>query len=941
MAGAVLLRSGKQTSLAGSYLGRTQDFRDRKMPGVLLLLMTTVAAALPLQHTPCPDACTCTGNNKKIDCSNAQLLRVPSEIPQQVSQLSLNGNTLLNVSNGSFSKYKQLTHLMLAHNGLREVGPGTFTWQEKLLSLNLSHNSLSVMDADMFTGLSHLVVLDASDNEIREIKDNLCLAMPKLQALYLGGNKLSVIPGGLNHCAFLKQLHLQNNSIGSVNTAGLQNLSQLTHLELQNNTISEVPPRSLKFLSNLTHLSLAGNKISKIGGKSLKGLVSLRVLDLSNNKIKRITPKAFKHTKQLEKLFLNNNQYRKLSKNVFPPTLKALHFKGNKLTELSRKPFRTLRGLEVLELSDNKIKHVKSNTFNSLRGLVSLSLAGNQLRAVPEAFQYLNSTQRLIMKENPLRTVPAYSFANLASLLNLDLSKCNISQIHQSAFVGLELLETLSLKQNIIEHFPKAIFNFSTTLQKLDVSGNNLDSFCPSQHGTTTLKSLSMGHNPISNIPKACFNNQQSLTKLSIQGAKLVTIEEGAFKGLKKLRFLTLKNNKLKTLPKNVFDPLSKECRLNLAGNPWSCDCRMYDFKKWLKKNEDKAHFGNSLRCYIKSKKRHKKITALRKQQFECEKPSITDKSQEYVYLPQGKEALFKCVATGLPEPTITWFRNDEQVSNISSLAGRIAFLSEHPSHGTFTQSVMTLANINSADSGQYSCVATNEQGQVTETFTLDVANPMEKPEQLIESPMPYSSTSPAPLTTKMPQKTAPFLPPIDTRVPYIPHLEKPLAASTGTDEPGSQERLSQPMIILIAMVAAIMIAIIVLTVFVIKLWQKKGGKKGENAPEWLKGAKGHDQLSENEAWMRAINKNYVKLVDNMRAKDLMKWLIQDGILTQEMQDEVKHEGTKHDQNVKLLMFIRGEEAVKCLCHALKQNGNNDLATCLEVQLMPKTPDQV
>ncbi|KAI8487423.1 Caspase 9, apoptosis- cysteine protease [Branchiostoma belcheri] len=524
---------------------------------VMLLFVGLMSVVAASPHR-CPDLCTCSQNNK-VNCSNTQLQWVPSQIPLQVSHLTLDGNTMLNISNNSFSKYKLLTHLTMAHNGLREVGPGTFNWQRKLLSLNLSHNSLSVLDENMFTGLSHLQVLDASNNEIREIRGNLCLAMPKLRALYLGGNKLSVIPDGLNHCTFLKQLHLQNNSIGSVNSSTLQNLSQLTHFDLQNNTISELIPRSLKSLSNLTHLYMAGNKISKIKKNSLKGLDSLRVLDLSNNQIKTTQPRAFKHTQNLEKLFLNKNQYRKLSKHGFSPSLKVLHLRGNKLTELSRKPFRPLSKLEILDLSDNKIEH---------------------------------------------------------------------------------------------------------------------------------------------------------------------------------------------------------------------------------------------------------------------------------------------------------------------------------------------------------------------------------------ENPMPDSSTSPSPITTKVLQKNAPL-----PEIPSSPNLDQPPVASTGADESGSQKWLSQPMIVLIAMVAVVVLAIFVLTFFVRKMWQKTGGKKRKNAAAWLQGANGHEQLC--QPWMRAITKNYVNLVDNMRAKDLTKYLIQDGILTLQMQEEIKHERTERDQNEKLLSFLRGEEAVKCLIKALKQNGSNDLATSLEVQLMPKTPDQV
>ena len=77
----------------------------------------------------------------------------------------------------------------------------------------------------------------------------------------------------------------------------------------------------------------------------------------------------------------------------------------------------------------------------------------------------------------------------------------------------------------------------------------------------------------------------------------------------------------------------------------------------------------------------------------------------------QGQNVNFFCNASGNPVPTITWTRNG---SVLTSSVARISFGAESRE--------LTITSINRADSGEYRCVANNNEGNVTsDAATLDV----------------------------------------------------------------------------------------------------------------------------------------------------------------------------------------------------------------------------
>ena len=89
--------------------------------------------------------------------------------------------------------------------------------------------------------------------------------------------------------------------------------------------------------------------------------------------------------------------------------------------------------------------------------------------------------------------------------------------------------------------------------------------------------------------------------------------------------------------------------------------------------------------------------------------PSLTVRERR-VETSLGEEEELVCRVTGVPTPTLTWYRNnkviDRRTSNVllNERAGRHS---------------LTLLNIDQDTVGEYQCVASNSEGSVSESITL------------------------------------------------------------------------------------------------------------------------------------------------------------------------------------------------------------------------------
>ncbi|KAJ7322443.1 hypothetical protein JRQ81_018730 [Phrynocephalus forsythii] len=316
---------------------------------------------------------------------------------------------------------------------------------------------------------------------------------------------------------------------------------QQQHLLCTNRGLRAVP-KAPEPQGILTY-SLGGNFIANISAFDFHRLVALQRLDLQYNRIRALHPKAFERLGRLEELYLGNN----LLATLAPGTL------------------RPLAKLRILYLNANEIAYLNAASLAGLGSLVKLRLDGNALGSLGEA----------------TFSVPSQ---DLGKLRFLDLSGNPQSLLrHPETFRPMRLLSTLLLSGNHLQQLGKGLFQHLANLAKLSLSGNRLAWLAPEAFvGLEALKELRLEGNLLSQLPADLLQPLQSLEVLDLSRNLLAALAAGAFAHLHKLRELSLQENVLATVSGDLFASSPALYRLELDGNPWSCDCRLRGLKRWL-----------------------------------------------------------------------------------------------------------------------------------------------------------------------------------------------------------------------------------------------------------------------------------------------------------------------------------------------------------------------
>jgi hemicentin len=89
--------------------------------------------------------------------------------------------------------------------------------------------------------------------------------------------------------------------------------------------------------------------------------------------------------------------------------------------------------------------------------------------------------------------------------------------------------------------------------------------------------------------------------------------------------------------------------------------------------------------------------------------PPVAVAATPSVVVVEGRNALLRCITTGIPAPTVSWFRNGEQLSS-----GRYQMQEE----------ILEMSNSEVEDAGQYVCLASNKGGNSSASVTLFVHYP-------------------------------------------------------------------------------------------------------------------------------------------------------------------------------------------------------------------------
>ncbi|KAK9412484.1 OMG: Oligodendrocyte-myelin glycoprotein [Crotalus adamanteus] len=215
--------------------------------GILVLLVF-----IPAVQGICPSLCSCSGNDRNVDCSGRNLTTLPYGLQDNITYLNLSYNHFVDL-NHQLTQFANLRTLDVSNNWLRSL-PAQLP--RSLWEIYATHNSIKVLQKLDTAYQWNLKVLDVSRNMVeRAVLINN--TMSSLVFLNLSSNKLWTVP---------------TNMPINVET-----------VDLSNNFLSQILPGTLRRLTNLSQLYLHNNKFTHIPDNAFDQLLQLQLITLYNN----------------------------------------------------------------------------------------------------------------------------------------------------------------------------------------------------------------------------------------------------------------------------------------------------------------------------------------------------------------------------------------------------------------------------------------------------------------------------------------------------------------------------------------------------------------------------------------------------------------------------------------------------------------------------------
>ncbi|PNF18745.1 hypothetical protein B7P43_G05014 [Cryptotermes secundus] len=300
-----------------------------------------------------------------------------------------------------------------------------------------------------------------------------------------------------------------------------------------NSSLTRIPK---DLLSDVKFLNASGNNFRSLEN-GVFSVHRIKILDLSNNMISTIEKEALTELEDLIYLYLGKNEIVSLEEDVFRMNnrLEFLKLDNNNLDFPVSRSFLNIPSLRSLDMSSCNIRSLPENTFVRVPNLEELRLSYNLLQTLdPGLFLPLKSLRSLYLTDNLLRTLRGDLFITLKELLVVDLSNNKLQTLDSRAFMFLENVELLEL------------------------SGNQL-------------KILEVG----------VFTPLVSLKRLHLHKNLLNKLNGGQFSELNNLEVLDLSGNRLDNAQLHTVCHLSNLTYLKVSENHLTCNCELWEFRKW------------------------------------------------------------------------------------------------------------------------------------------------------------------------------------------------------------------------------------------------------------------------------------------------------------------------------------------------------------------------
>lgn len=371
-------------------------------------------------------------------------------------------------------------------------------------------------------------------------------------------------------------------------------------LNIRECKIQHLAADTFEGFTNLTKLLMDDNPVSIISlipALTTSEFPRLSILDASRL---NITDMIFIHhmkADRLERIYLRNNQIRVYNHSVFSNKrhIATVHVKHNRISQLS---FVTSTSFQRFLISENRIAACPTFCENDgdtplFPNLKYLNLGYNFLSDISYLFKCLPKLEKLYLNGNHIVHVVSNTFVKLPNLIQLSMRSLPTKpDIESYAFNNSHLRELyltnshLSFNTHVHEDAFRGI-----NLHILDVTANRFRDVTEDQMlnffgHLKYVQSFTMGSCQLQNIPRFLYRLKY-LEGISLYSNIISNIPEGIFSNLTHLKKLWLDQNKIASItehaiPRNIREQLSI---INLADNPFTCDCNLRWFIDWVQRN--------------------------------------------------------------------------------------------------------------------------------------------------------------------------------------------------------------------------------------------------------------------------------------------------------------------------------------------------------------------
>ncbi|XP_066301390.1 insulin-like growth factor-binding protein complex acid labile subunit [Branchiostoma lanceolatum] len=674
-----------------------------------LLLLLTFA---PMVSLACPHGCKCYSDVPSVQCYNLGITTVPSGFPPNTTLLAIRHCNITILRRGDFSSMPQLTTLYLDWNNISTIEPGTFDGLFHLKSLSFAVNRVGKLTPGLFKD-NKLTDFDGSDNYIEAIPSGVFTNHSSLTSLILNDNRISML--GTAAFAGLPQLveiQINDNLIPRLPAGALKGASKLWWLSMARSAISEIEQGAFSDSTSMQILDLSGNLLTTLEG-TLKGLSNLNSLSVSGNRVLEVTNSTLTSLTSLRDCWLDNNKIRKIDSGAF---------KG-------------MGNLNNFFLGNNDLEEMQ---LNELVGVLKLDLANNRLQTPPLNMTAAPNLAILMLSGNPMKSLAPSQFASLKSIYEVDLDNVTALREHTMdprALCGAPTLQSVSMNNNNFTSFPKDLLTCSKIISYLSLAGNRIAKFKKDAFYLMQIVQLNLADNKITNIStlsealeSVIFVYSLTLSgnpmvflpakvypvgSLTFDNMKLRAVDKDAFEWMGKLQSIDMGNNRLRFIPGKLFANISVE-KVDLEGNPWQCDCQMYEFAQWMKNNNMTEKFDVVCEGPETLKGKHLSEIPLKNLTCDCihyQVPTINTTGSDS-HVQAGQRARLVCNVTGCPEAAVFW---------TTPLGDAFSEDSDDSRFSVLPDSGLEIHETKITDAGMYICTAINYLGTSQESVGLKV----------------------------------------------------------------------------------------------------------------------------------------------------------------------------------------------------------------------------